>query len=116
MEAAGLRWRLTAWIALVMLLCTGVTFVAVYRGTGAELRHQIDTELKSDGSGFSRALTSSDDLSRSQIAEAANRYVRAQSFSASSSLLFALVPGARPSTNRPELFKATAPDEGEQQR
>ena len=42
---AGLRWRLTGWIALVTLICTGIAFAAVYRGTGAQLRSQIDNEL-----------------------------------------------------------------------
>ena len=41
----GLRWRLAAWVAAVVLVCTGITFVAVYRGTGAQLRNQIDREV-----------------------------------------------------------------------
>jgi hypothetical protein len=43
MASSGLRWRLTAWIAVVMLLSTGITFVAVYRGTGTQLRHRSIT-------------------------------------------------------------------------
>ena len=39
---AGLRWRLAGWIALVTLICTGIAFAAVYRGTGTQLRSQID--------------------------------------------------------------------------
>ena len=30
----GIRWRLTAWVAAVLLLCFAVIFFAVYRGTG----------------------------------------------------------------------------------
>ena len=44
-----------------------------------------------------------------QVAQAATRYVRAQPFSASSTLLFAIVPGAGTSTNRPELFDHAPP-------
>ena len=62
---------------------------------------------------FSRTLASSDERSSREIAEAASRYVRAQPFSASSTLLFAIVPGISPSTNRPELFYPVKPDEGE---
>jgi two-component system, OmpR family, sensor kinase len=113
LAGTGLRWRLTAWIAVVMMLSTGITFLAVYRGTGAQLRHQIDHELKGDASEFSRTLASSDDRSLRQVSEAATRYVRAQPFSASSTLLFAIVPGFGPSTNRPELFNAATPDGGE---
>jgi two-component system OmpR family sensor kinase len=109
----GLRWRLVAWVAVVMLICTGITFVAVYRGTGTQLRHQIDQEIAGDASELSHTLTSSDDRSPHGVAEAAARYVRAQPFSASSTLLFVIVPGAGTSTNRPELFAQAAPDDGE---
>ena len=39
--------------------------------------------------------------------------MRDQPFSASSTLLFAIVPGAGTSTNRPELFAHAEPDDGE---
>ncbi|HZL48251.1 MAG TPA: HAMP domain-containing protein [Solirubrobacteraceae bacterium] len=109
----GLRWRLVAWVAVVMLICTGITFVAVYRGTGTQLRRQIDQEIAGDASELSHTLISSDDRSSRGVARAATRYVRAQPFSASSTLLFAIVPGAGTSTNRPELLAQAAPDDGE---
>src|SRR5450631_1677395 len=83
----GLRWRLAAWVAVVMLLCIGITFVAVYRGTGTQLRHQIDREITADASELSHTLASSDDRSPLRVARVATRYVRAQPFSASSALL-----------------------------
>ncbi|HZL48796.1 MAG TPA: hypothetical protein VFC30_07265, partial [Solirubrobacteraceae bacterium] len=109
----GLRWRLVAWVAMVMLICTGITFVAVYRGTGTQLRHQIDQEIAGDASELSHTLASSDDRRPAQVAQRATRYVRAQPFSASSTLLFAIVPGVGTSTNRPELFAHATPDNGE---
>jgi two-component system OmpR family sensor kinase len=103
-----------AWIALVMLICTAITFVAVYRGTGTQLRHQIDQEIAGDVSELSHSLSSSKDHSPREVAQAATNYVRAQPFSASSTLLFAIIPGAGTSTNRPELFDDhAAPDDGE---
>jgi signal transduction histidine kinase len=96
-----------------MLICTGITFVAVYRGTGTQLRHQIDQELAGDASELSHTLTTSDERSPRWVAREATRYVRAQPFSASSTLLFAIVPGVGTSTNRPELFTHAAPDDGE---
>ena len=109
----GLRWRLVAWVAVVILSCTGITFVAVYRGTGTQLRHQIDQELAGDASELSHTLVTSDDRRPAQVAARATRYVRAQPFSASSTLLFAIVPGVGTSTNRPELFAHAGPDNGE---
>jgi len=111
---AGLRWRLAGWVAVVTLACTGIAFVAVYRGTGTQLRHQIDQEIEGDSREFAHNLTLAGARNSSELSEAATRYVRDQPFGASSTLLFALVPGAGASTNRPELFARTQPpDNGE---
>jgi signal transduction histidine kinase len=113
LRPAGLRWRLAAWVAAVVLVCTGITFVAVYRGTGAQLRNQIDREVAGDATDLARNLTLSEDRSPPGVAEAATRYIGGQPFSASSTLLFAIVPGVGTSTNRPELFAGAKPDSGE---
>jgi hypothetical protein len=52
----SLRWRLAGWVAAVVLACTAVAFFAVYRGTGTQVRGQIDSEIAGDGSDFARAL------------------------------------------------------------
>jgi two-component system OmpR family sensor kinase len=109
----GLRWRLTAWVAVVMLLFAAVIFVAVYRGTATQLRHQIDTELAGDASEFSHNLQLLGRGSPHTLAAAASRYVHDQPFGASSTLLFAGVPGAGTSTNQPELLSLSTPDNGE---
>ncbi len=109
---AGLRWRLAAWVALVTLICTGITFLVVYRGTGAQLRHQIDQELSGDAGELAHNLALTDPSSR-RLSEAATGYIRDQPFSPSSTVLFAVVPGAGTSTNRPELFASRTPDHGE---
>ncbi len=110
----GLRWRLMGWFALVTLVCTGITFLAVYRGTATQLRHQIDQEIAGDAEELSHNLPRADGRSPRRLAEAAARYVRDQPFSASSTLLFALVPGAGTiATNRPELFARVVADSDE---
>jgi len=109
----GLRWRLTAWVAVVMLLFAAVIFVAVYRGTATQLRHQIDRALAGDASEFSHNLKLQDEDSPHALAAAATRYVNDQPFGASSTLLFAIVPGAGTSTNQPELLGNAAPDNEE---
>jgi two-component system OmpR family sensor kinase len=111
--AMGLRWRLAGWIALVTLLCIGIVFVAVYRGTGTQLRGQIDREIGGDASEFAHNLTDSRARTARQLSEVAGRYVRAQPFGASSTLLFAIVSGEPTSTNRPELLSPSIPDNGE---
>lgn len=113
LAGVGLRWRLAAWVAVVMLVCTGITFVAVYRGTGSQLRQQIDQEIGGDSSELSHTLAASGYRSAQRLARAATRYVQAQPFSASSTLLFVTVPGVGTSTNNPELFSNGSPDNGE---
>jgi signal transduction histidine kinase len=51
--------------------------------------------------------------SPAEVAHAATRYVNNQPFSASSTFLYAIVPGAGTSTNRPELLPHSLPDNGE---
>jgi two-component system, OmpR family, sensor kinase len=109
----GLRWRLAGWIAVVMVVCTGITFVAVYRGTGTQLRRQIDQEISGDAAELAHNLRSSAAHSPAQVARAASGYIQDQPFRASSTFLFAIVPGAGTSTNRPELFAHAQPDDGE---
>jgi two-component system OmpR family sensor kinase len=110
---AGLRWRLAIWVALVVLLSSGITFVVVYRGTGSQLRTQIDQEIEGDAGDLAQSLRSAGARSPAGIVAAADRYIHGQPFSASSTLLFARVPGAGTSTNRPELFGDPKPDNGE---
>jgi signal transduction histidine kinase len=101
------------WVAFVVLASSAVTFVVVYRGTGSELRHQIDRELNGDASELSHTLSFSHERQPKQLAQRAARYIHGQPFSASSTLLFAIVPGAHTSANRPELFARARADNGE---
>lgn len=109
----GLRWRLAGWVAVVVLACLGIAFVAVYRGTGTQVRHEIDTEIAGDASGFARSLSLADPRSPKEAARDATRYVRGQPFSSSATVFFALIPGTRTSTNVPELFEHGPPDQDE---
>ncbi|HEY1451274.1 MAG TPA: HAMP domain-containing sensor histidine kinase [Solirubrobacteraceae bacterium] len=109
----GLRWRLAGWVVLVVLLCTGISFVAVYRGTGTQVRQQIDKELDGDVGDLAHDITRTHPASAGRAVHAAGEYVRDQSFAASSTVVFVLIPGEATSTNRPELFAQAAPDNGE---
>ena len=46
---AGLRWRLTAWVAAVMVISAAAVFVVVYQDTGRQLRSQIDRNISAAG-------------------------------------------------------------------
>jgi two-component system OmpR family sensor kinase len=109
----GLRWRLAGWITLVVLICSAISFVAVYRGTGSQLRRQIDTEIAGNATELAKSLKLARPLTARAAYEASNRYVSGQPFAATSTMLFTLTPGVRTSTNRPELFSEEAPDNHE---
>ncbi|MDQ2758939.1 MAG: HAMP domain-containing histidine kinase [Actinomycetota bacterium] len=110
---AGLRWRLTAWVAAVMLVSVAVIFVAVYDYTGTQLRSEIDRDLAGDTSQLLQSLNALQDRGASQITAAAARYVRAQPYSATSILLFVLVSGEPVASNHGELFGIAVPEAGE---
>ena len=113
LRPSGLRWRLAAWFTLVTLMSTAIVFVTVYRGTGTQVRHQIDQEIGGDARELAHNLALADARTPRQLSQAATRYIRSQPFSVNSTLLFALVPGAATSTNRPELFSRSRPDDDE---
>lgn len=105
---------MAGWVTLVVMICTGITFVAVYRGTGTQLRRQVDKEITGDSSELARNLQIANPRTPQGVNQASNRYVRGQPFAATSTLLFTLAPGAPTSTNRPELFNSSErPDNGE---
>jgi len=108
-----LRWLLAASVAAVLILSSAFIFIAVYGETGSQLRNQIDTEISGDASELARSLASSSAGSTSKLRNVAAAYIRAQPFSASSTLLFVIVPGTATVTNRPELFSVRTPDDGE---
>ena len=79
-------------------------FVVVYVQTGSSLEHEIDLDLRGDVTQILQSLRSLDGAPAGTIMAEANRYVRAQPYSATSTLLFVLVRGRPPASNHPELF------------
>ncbi len=103
----GLRWRLAGWIALVTLICTGIAFVAVYRGTGTQLRRQIDQEISGDAAELAHNLTNA--RVRSPVGRWRGRRAPTCTTSRSAPARRSCSRSSRgraPATNRPELFGA----------
>jgi two-component system, OmpR family, sensor kinase len=101
----SLRWRLTALIGAVVVLSVGAIFVAVYRGTGTQLRNQIDRELRADADAFSRAGVPVGAPVGPEVERSARAYISSQPFRASSRLLIVVLPGRPPLSNEPALLK-----------
>src|SRR5947209_1907700 len=113
LRPTGLRWRLTAWVAGVMVIFAAVVFVVVYQDTGAQLRSQIERDINDDTTQLSQALRSTLFSQPRQLTAAAAQYMRAQPYSATSTLLFTRVPGAPTASNHPEVFGGGNSDLGE---
>jgi two-component system, OmpR family, sensor kinase len=110
---ASLRWRLTMWVAAVMLVAVAAIFVVVYNDTGTELRGQIDRDIAGDTAQLGQSLRASPSSDAAQLTAAARQYMGAQSYSATSTLLFVLIPRAGAVSNHPEVLGVGAPDDGE---
>lgn len=100
----SLRWRLTLWVAGVMLVAAAAVFVVVYQDTGTQLRSQIDHDLAGDTSQLAQSLAASGARTPAEITSAASTYMSAQPYTATSTLLFAMAPGAPTASNHPEVF------------
>lgn len=110
---SGLRWRLTAWVAAVMLVSAAAVFVVVYRDTGAQIRGQIDRDITGDVGQLGQALAPVTGKPPAAISAAARRYVNVQPYTATSTLLFVMVPGAPTASNHLEVFSPRRDELGE---
>jgi two-component system OmpR family sensor kinase len=110
---SSLRWRFVAWVTGALLAVSAVVFVVVYEQTKSQLRAQIDHDVAGDISQLSQEVRTLTPQSPQALLGDVRRYVRAQPFTGTSSLLFAAVPGYGTVSNHPELFGGPRPDDGE---
>lgn len=109
----SVRWRLAAWVTGVLLITSAAIFAVIYQQATAQLRSQIDSDVSEDVSQLVQAVRAVRPQSSHAVLTDVRRYVLAQPFTGTSSLLFAVVPGAGTVSNHPELFGASHPDDGE---
>jgi two-component system, OmpR family, sensor kinase len=103
----SMRARLTLAMALILVLTLGGTFVAVYRGTGQELRGRIDRRLRDEAGAFALRGVPPGIPPAPALVAAGRRYIAVQPFSSSARLLFERVAGGGLATNQPELLRLT---------
>jgi signal transduction histidine kinase len=103
-QRAGLRARLIALIAALLIAALAVTGILVYRGTGAQVRQAVDADLRDDAAAFSGSAIPRGARSPAQVAASARRYLSTQpGFGAKARLFVVRVTGGPVLTNRPEL-------------
>jgi two-component system, OmpR family, sensor kinase len=96
-----------------MLVSALVVFFVVYQDTGSQLQGEIDRDIKADTSQLLQSLQGLRGQTPARISAAAAGYVRGQSYTATSTLLFVLMPGVGTASNHPEVFGAAHPQLGE---
>jgi hypothetical protein len=87
-----------------MLLSAGIIFAVVYNDTGSRLRSQIDRDIAGDTAQAVRPGDVATGTDSRQIVKAIELYLGAQPYTATSTLLLAVVPGQGTATNHRELF------------
>jgi|GraSoiStandDraft_4_1057263.scaffolds.fasta_scaffold00433_3 two-component system, OmpR family, sensor kinase len=113
---SGTRARLVTAIALIVLAALAATFVAVYRGTGSDLRGQVDRDLGEDASGLLQHVRTAPGSTAANVSRNAQRYINSQpTFGPSSELFVVKVSRAPLATNEPELL-GVRPEPGESAR
>jgi two-component system, OmpR family, sensor kinase len=109
----SVRWRLVAWVTGVLLAVSAVIFAVVYEQTGRQLRAEVDQDVAGDIAQLSQAVKSLHASSPEELLTQLGTYLRAQRFSAKSSLLFASVSGHGATSSPTDLLGSPAPDDGE---
>jgi signal transduction histidine kinase len=109
----SLKWRLTAWVAAVLLVSAAAVLAVVYQETGEQLRAQIDRDISGDVDQLAQAVRAIPAEHPSDLVTAARRYVDSQGYSASSRLLFVSIPGQATISNHPEVFGLLSEEAGE---
>jgi two-component system, OmpR family, sensor kinase len=96
-----------------MVVSAAVVFLVVYQDTGTQLRTEIDQDISGDATQMLQSVEALSGQSPERITSAATRYILAQPYDATSTLLFVLLPDGQHASNHLEVFGGGAPDEGE---
>ena len=102
---ASLRSQLALAIALITALALGLTFVAVYRGTGSRLQGRIDQDLATQASEWEQMRAGRDLSTPAAVVQAARRFIAAQRYHPASRIFVIDVTGGTPVSNQPQIVE-----------
>jgi heavy metal sensor kinase len=100
----GLRGKLALAIGLVLLVALGITYIAVYRGTGSELESRTESELKQGSEQISARLKKEGAATPEQYTDRARKITSAESFGPNARLISISVDGGGTASNQPKLI------------
>ena len=101
----SLRPQLALAIAVITLLAVGLSFLAVYRGTGARLRDRIDSDLTAQLAEWEQFTRGSDLSTPSRVERVARRFIASQRYHPASRIFVIDVTGGQPVTNHPDILE-----------
>lgn len=100
----GLRPRLAAWIAGITIVAVGVSFLALYRGTGSDLRHRIDAELQTQTQDYMQRVAGNTE-SEAALSATTRVYLAALRFQPSSRIFVVQLGAGRVLTNEQNVVE-----------
>jgi signal transduction histidine kinase len=112
MRVHGLRPRIAALVAFVVLACVGLAFFAVYRAASSQLSDQVQQDLRQDMDGLAQVVSRSP-TNTAAAAERVRRFLGNQPFRPTNHIVFASFGDGRTVTNEPELLGLLHPESGE---
>src|SRR5277367_1618741 len=89
---ASVRWRLTAWVAVMMLASAAVTYVVVSHYVSQQLRGQIERDIGGDATQLGQSLQLSGARTPARVAAIAQRSLQGQPYDATATVLVVIVP------------------------
>ena len=101
----GLRAQLALAIALVTVVALGLSFVAVYRGTGARLRDRIDHDLITQLAEWDRLRAGAELATADELGRFSRQFIESQTYQPASRVFVVDVAGAAPVTNEPGILQ-----------
>jgi signal transduction histidine kinase len=100
-----LRAQLALAIALATALALALAFLAVYRGTGSDLRERIDEDLRTQAVEWEQLRAGRDLSTPATVERAARAFIAAQRYHPASRIFVVDVAGGRPVGNEPRILE-----------
>ena len=112
MGSVGLRPRIVALVASVVVVCVAVAFVAVYRKSSSELTRASKDDVRQDMATLTR-VAADGPRSGQAVTTRVRQFFADPPFRATSHIAFVALPGRAPLTNEPETLGLSRPEPGE---
>jgi hypothetical protein len=100
---SGTQGKLALSIAVVLLAALGVTYLAVYRGTGSELQSRTETDLEREIETLTGRLAAGDADDPATYRKRADRIASAETFGPNARVISISINGGGTATNQPGL-------------